>query len=778
MSGRPPLNPNRFDIDDDRPLSDMGGNTNGLGGGYKGTPGSAHNYNERNNDGMNGGFRSHSRGSFLDELENNEGMGMNPTKNNPLNLRSIKTTIDNRDHLISKPGTDRHPGTQRRDPDNPLGYKQNDNLRKVRNDAYIKHNYGHEADDPFKQMQLQEMDNEDVSEAEKIRRMEKDYERQREEISKAKMKLEQKQLYDLQEKEERLIERMEDIKREKDEEDQMNDRLRQEIVRIKIDQKKEEEERNKVERMMWNLDRDNQMELIVRKKLELEKLQENSKYLEDLKNRRKMEIDEIDNEIQDRDAGSAELLQKALNHADTIQELIESGVLDKEYQAKLVNALSGNENDQENKQLREELLEELRAKISQQQEMNSMKNAEFIQELNMKRMEFSDAEKKINEQRLLHEALERKGLEFNVDLEMETGPPMDYVIKNLDIKEKDVNKKHPFSIVEVVENTKTNLGTNAERLRRLREEKKETDHFISTNEYVPKPIFLSDNTKEVIEYVLDDIMNRAIEEISMYDNYVDGIKRRVNILKIRQPVQEARVDYYSDRISMKNINTEIVNNVVIKMIKEIVGEVNGINEMAKLTALNIIVKSFKVQQESDMDENTLAGVLMNMQQQHNKERHRDIHKIHHKLVAASNKVFMRPNNIKTEEKKKKADKQPKDIIEEKDKKDDNEAIKLDPNLCEKGINSAEVKGIERELWSRIEETNTFFFGGTMGKSKGGVTALEISNNGRIASIGIDNGVILIYDLITEPPSVSRVITGIKCPIKSITISDDSYSQLM
>ena len=51
----------------------------------------------------------------------------------------------------------------------------------------------------------------------------------------------------------------------------------------------------------------------------------------------------------DKDLLSAEMLQRALNHADLIQEQIESGALDKEAQALLVHALSGNKDDPENK---------------------------------------------------------------------------------------------------------------------------------------------------------------------------------------------------------------------------------------------------------------------------------------------------------------------------------------------------------------------------------------------------------------------------------------------
>jgi len=475
------------------------------------------------------------------------------------------------------------------------------------------------------------------------------------------------------------MDRLEEIKREREEEAQFNERLRKEIVNIKLNQKKTEEEQKAAERMMWNLERDKMMEDIVRRKIELERLQENTKYLDDITQRRKLELDQIDSEMKERDLTSAELLQKALKHADIIQDQIESGAIDQHYQAKLVDALSGDKNDPENKQLREELLEELKSKILQQKERKTMENQKFIQELNMKRMEFSEAEKKINEQKLLHEALSRRGVDFLSELELGNAPPIEYVIKNLNIDEKNINKREPFSIKDIVESTKQNLTTNEDRLRRLKEDHLESASLLRTLDYKPEPIYLSENTQEVMDYILDKIIDKAWSEISIYDQYVDGLRRKAKVMKSREPVQEARIGFYSDRISMKDTNNNIIETVIRKMIREIATETNNLNESAKLTALSIIAKAFKSQRDSEMNENELAGILVSMQVQQVKEKNRDYYEINHKLVPVSKDVFMRPSNIKQEEKKQEKKKLPKDIIEEKDRKEDMEATKLDPS---------------------------------------------------------------------------------------------------
>ena len=69
--------------------------------------------------------------------------------------------------------------------------------------------------------------------------------------------------------------------------------------------------------------------------------------------------------------------------------------MDDEFAAKYHDVLLGDKNDEENRRLWEEMLEELKAKMEQHREENLMKNQEFMQELNLKRFEFDKAEEKI-----------------------------------------------------------------------------------------------------------------------------------------------------------------------------------------------------------------------------------------------------------------------------------------------------------------------------------------------------------------------------------------------
>lgn len=158
-------------------------------------------------------------------------------------------------------------------------------------------------------------------------------------------------------------------------------------------------------------------------------------------------------------------------------------------------------------------------------------------------------------------------------------------------------------------------------------------------------------------------------------------------------------------------------------------------------------------------------------------------------MAAGKNVFVRPNNVKNDDKKKKEKKLPKDVIEEKDKQDDQESTKLDPNKCQSKLPNIELKTIEREFWTRIDIKGIFFIGGSMGKHKGGVSALQVTNNNRLVAISLDNGNLLLYDMAYQnkkidneedgsSPFLIRAISNIKGVIKHIEFSEDCFSQVL
>lgn len=103
--------------------------------------------------------------------------------------------------------------------------------------------------------------------------------------------------------------------------------------------------------------------------------------------------------------------------------------------------------------------------------------------------------------------------------------------------------------------------------------------------------------------------------------------------------------------------------------------------------------------------------------------------------------------------------------------------------------SFDLRNIEKEFWARLDIESINFVGGSLGKYKGGVEAMAISNNSRLLAIAINNGNICIYDMIYQSklqekddevkhPYLIRIATGIKSPVARMEFSTDSYSQIL
>lgn len=209
MDGRPPM-PKLVGYDRDQNYTPSMNNKN-----MTGPISRPYDANQINSGIGNGGRltphnRASSRGSNMDAgLGDDANMYISATKNQqPIGLTRMRTTAENNDPMLSYKLKAQQNSYRPMDANNPLNYGPDDNLRKLRNDVYLKHNYGKDANDPFTQLNLEDMNDDDENERRRIKELEEEINNKRTEIEKSKMKLEKKQLYDLYEKETRLVDRL------------------------------------------------------------------------------------------------------------------------------------------------------------------------------------------------------------------------------------------------------------------------------------------------------------------------------------------------------------------------------------------------------------------------------------------------------------------------------------------------------------------------------------------------------------------------------------------
>ena len=110
----------------------------------------------------------------------------------------------------------------------------------------------------------------------------------------------------------------------------------------------------------------------------------------------------------------------------------------------------------------------------------------------------------------------------------------------------------------------------------------------------------------MVNYILNLCLDQAWDTVSVYDREYEGLRARARVLKGREPVQEAWIGFFSDKIAMNDINKEMMDNVVKWLLTDISNEVNNVNELAKNTALKIITGAFKSGSTKEKSMNSLA----------------------------------------------------------------------------------------------------------------------------------------------------------------------------
>lgn len=95
---------------------------------------------------------------------------------------------------------------------------------------------------------------------------------------------------------------------------------------------------------------------------------------------------------------------------------------------------------------------------------------------------------------------------------------------------------------------------------------------LSKLEYTAEPMYIPEEQWEIVSGIIDTILNNAWTEITLFDKDAENLRKKSRMFKAREPVQEARIGYYSDKIAQKEINTEFIDNVMIRLLNEICTE--------------------------------------------------------------------------------------------------------------------------------------------------------------------------------------------------------------
>ena len=115
-------------------------------------------------------------------------------------------------------------------------------------------------------------------------------------LDQAKFKYEQRQLYELDQQETRLVKRLqaiEEYKKENNNYDQIREQIR--LQKQKRDSLNKQEKELEVQ--MWKVEREKRMQEIAKKKLELERIKEQNSLFAEIERKKKVELEVIDDKV-------------------------------------------------------------------------------------------------------------------------------------------------------------------------------------------------------------------------------------------------------------------------------------------------------------------------------------------------------------------------------------------------------------------------------------------------------------------------------------------------
>ena len=90
-----------------------------------------------------------------------------------------------------------------------------------------------------------------------------------------------------------------------------------------------------------------------------------------------------------------------------------------------------NKQSEDSQLIRDQLMEEFKAKMMREQEEARFERENRVRDLNEQRMKFVEAERTVAEKKYVHQEVMRRGLDFLTQVELGKAPPLEYAVRNI-----------------------------------------------------------------------------------------------------------------------------------------------------------------------------------------------------------------------------------------------------------------------------------------------------------------------------------------------------------
>ncbi|KAL4510670.1 hypothetical protein ABPG72_004824 [Tetrahymena utriculariae] len=646
----------------------------------------------------------------------------------------------------------------------------------------------------------EELENE-FQEVERLQKLDEEFKQKKQELEKQRAKINISKLEKIEHEQKRLASRLEQIVNEPKENDQ------EEIYKL-IALKRKIAESQKTEMKVLEdqflLSKEKEIENRVRKKIELERVLEEKKKLNDKFSKVKMELDMIQNEEEDRIDNTKKYLEKALQReASNLlmnnaykKGLERSGLqkgddlLSEQDKILLSKALLDTEvQDQKEKEL---ILKEIQARREQEKRKIQLEIQEKQRELNDQRFEIAEKQENLLKKKVQHYELQKRGNDFLASIQEGQGPPMEFILKNLQNVDEDQYRSES-TIDDIVSRAKKFSKIGKSRIEFLKNDHKEFygyDPYDKPYQGELKPLIQRMNPENVYisRMIIDLLIELTIRKHLENQTELAATREKQHYLQEKAKRIQKNLDTMTNSQIYVEMRDRIFKNVIDKIIREAAFEIATVNQMAKTISLNLIVRAIKGARNSGNSEEQLSKIFYSLRNQDMTKKkddkftfnYKDMEKIEEVLKKQKKDKQSKGKDAKKDKDKGKDQDEDKKDEEQEQKEDDQTVLQMYPEVeCTETLGTEQILQIEMEYWNENVQLLEYPYLQHNIKKKYTVTAIALSFNKELLAIGYSNGLIEIY---CTPPGDIMLIAKVEGQnqkkIVHLEFAFDNMSQLM
>lgn len=296
------------------------------------------------------------------------------------------------------------------------------------------------------------------------------------------------------------------------------------------------------------------------------------------------------------------------------RRLLENNALTAKESAELVYALIDKKGDEANR--RQDLVDKLYEAKKREIKKNEMLSKAKIKELSKAKSELLTKEKKILEEKALHQQLRGRGTDFLTEIELGNAPPLEAIKRNIKIDVKAVRRFR--SKEEVLELGQVIAQYGDKRLQEMRHEfdrDRVRNGLDETWREDLRDFFATCNPEsyQIAKIMMVLVLDKAFYGIDLKEQEYAKMRDRQSELQARNDRMEKEMKIIQHNTAVKQIKDDLLSMIIQEMALETVKENMYVSKRIDEKMIDIFVKSLKLERNSGTNSNDLMVLAQNLE---------------------------------------------------------------------------------------------------------------------------------------------------------------------